>query len=155
VLLPSDRSRLCVPPRLVAARFCYQIRSPTPVCPAGFDFHWSGLFSFTPAEFLRPVGVHCTGSCHELLPSARQSFHKSGSRALCCSSAQGLLGFCDLGFVILFECEALQVDFSGVLLSHRIKSLEDLWSKSFSRGSFPNTPTKCSVKCLREDKLFF
>jgi hypothetical protein len=60
-----------------------------------------------------------------------------------------------LGFVILFECEALQVDFSGVLLSHRIESLEDLWSKSFSRGSFLNTPTKCSVKCLREDKLFF
>jgi hypothetical protein len=29
-----------------------------------------------------------------------------------------------------------------------------LWSKSFSRGSFPNTPTKCSVKCLRGDKLF-
>jgi hypothetical protein len=43
----------------------------------------------------------------------------------------------------------------GVLLSHRIESLEDLWSKSFSRGSFPNTPIKFSVKCLRGDKLFF
>jgi hypothetical protein len=40
-------------------------------------------------------------------------------------------------------------------LSHRIESLEDLWSKSFSRGSFPNTPTRCSVKCLRGGKLFF
>jgi hypothetical protein len=33
------------------------------------------------------------------------------SRALCCSSAQGLLGFCDLAFAISFECEALQVEF--------------------------------------------
>jgi hypothetical protein len=41
-----------------------------------------------------------------------------------------------------------------VLLSHRIESLEDLWSKSFSRGSFSNTPTRCSVKCLRGYKLF-
>jgi hypothetical protein len=40
-------------------------------------------------------------------------------------------------------------------LSHRIESLEDLWSKLFSHGSFPNTPTRCSVKCLRGDKLFF
>jgi hypothetical protein len=29
-----------------------------------------------------------------------------------------------------------------------------LWSKLFSHGSFPNTHTKCSVKCLRGDKLF-
>jgi hypothetical protein len=42
-----------------------------------------------------------------------------------------------------------------VLLSHWIESLEDLWSKSFSRGSFPNTPTKCSVKYLRGYNLFF
>jgi hypothetical protein len=46
-------------------------------------------------------------------------------------------------------------DSPGVLLSHRIESLENLWSKSFSHGSFPNTPTRCSVKCLRWDKLFF
>jgi hypothetical protein len=111
VLLPSDRSRLRVLPRLVAANFCYQIQSPPPLCPAGFNFHWSGLFSFMPAEFLRPVSVHRTGSCRELLPSARQSFHKSGSRVLCCSSTQGLLGLCDLGFAISFECEALQVEF--------------------------------------------
>jgi hypothetical protein len=30
-----------------------------------------------------------------------------------------------------------------------------LWSKWFSRGSFSNTPTRCSVKCLRGYKLFF
>jgi hypothetical protein len=42
-----------------------------------------------------------------------------------------------------------------VLLSHRIESLEDLWSKSFSHGSLPNIPTKYSVKSLRGDKLFF
>jgi hypothetical protein len=37
-------------------------------------------------------------------------------------------------------------DSPGVLLSHRIESLEDLWSKLFSRGSFLNTPIRCSVK---------
>jgi hypothetical protein len=42
----------------------------------------------------------------------------------------------------------------GVLLSHRIDSLEDLCSKLFSRSSFSDTSTKCSVKCLRGDKLF-
>jgi hypothetical protein len=41
-----------------------------------------------------------------------------------------------------------------VLLSDRIESIEYLWSKSFSRGSFPNTPTSCSVKYLRGYKLF-
>jgi hypothetical protein len=65
VLLPSDRSRLRVPPKLVTAGFCYQIRSPPPVCPSGFDFHWfppphqersappgrarGALFGFSPA----------------------------------------------------------------------------------------------------------
>jgi hypothetical protein len=44
-------------------------------------------------------------------------------------------------------------DSPGVPLSHHIESLEDLWSKSFSRGSFSNTLTMCSVKCLRGDKL--
>jgi hypothetical protein len=29
-----------------------------------------------------------------------------------------------------------------------------LWSKLFSHGSFPNMLTKCSMKCLRGDKLF-
>jgi hypothetical protein len=43
---------------------------------------------------------------------------------------------------------------TGVLLSHRIEKLEDSWSKLFSGGSFSNTPTKCSVKCPRGDKLF-
>jgi hypothetical protein len=42
-----------------------------------------------------------------------------------------------------------------VLLSHRIKRLEDSRSKSFFRGSFSNTPTRSSVKWLRGDKLFF
>jgi hypothetical protein len=42
-----------------------------------------------------------------------------------------------------------------VLLSYRIESLDNSWSKSFSRGSFPNTPIRCLVKCLRGDKLFF
>jgi hypothetical protein len=51
--------------------------------------------------------------------------------------------------------ELLQELVSVFVLSHRIKSLEDLWSKSFSCGSFPNTPIKCSVKYLRGDKLFF
>jgi hypothetical protein len=42
----------------------------------------------------------------------------------------------------------------GVLLSHRIESVENLWSKLFSEGSFSNTPSKYSVKCPRGDKLF-
>jgi hypothetical protein len=40
------------------------------------------------------------------------------------------------------------------LLSHRIESLENLWSQLFSGGSFSNTPSKCSVKFPRGDKLF-
>jgi hypothetical protein len=51
--------------------------------------------------------------------------------------------------------ELLQEFVLVFVLSHRIKSLEDLWSKLFSRGSFSNTSIKCSVKYLRGDKLFF
>jgi hypothetical protein len=58
-------------------------------------------------------------------------------------------------FLLLVFVRIVAGDSPGALLSHRIESLEDLWSKSFSRGSFPNTPTRCSVKCLRGDKLFF
>jgi hypothetical protein len=42
----------------------------------------------------------------------------------------------------------------GVLLSHRIESVKNLWSKLFSEGSFSNTSSKYSVKCPRGDKLF-
>jgi hypothetical protein len=55
-------------------------------------------------------------------------------------------------------CWSLRVDWlqviAGCVSSHRVKSLEDLWSKLFSRSSFSNTLTKCSVKCPRGDKLF-
>jgi hypothetical protein len=35
-----------------------------------------------------------------------------------------------------------------LLLSHRIKRLEESWFKSFFHGGFLNMPTSCSVKCL-------
>jgi hypothetical protein len=41
------------------------------------------------------------------------------------------------------------------VLSHRIKRLKDLWFKLLSRGNFLNTPTRCSVKCLRGYKTVF
>jgi hypothetical protein len=37
--------------------------------------------------------------------------------------------------------------------SRRDESLENLWSKLFSGGSFSYTTSKCSVKCPRGDKL--
>jgi hypothetical protein len=49
--------------------------------------------------------------------------------------------------------EFLQV-IAGCVTSHRVESLENLWSKLFSGGSFSNTPSKYSVKCPRGDKLF-
>jgi hypothetical protein len=55
--------------------------------------------------------------------------------------------------ILLVVCGDCCREISVVLLSYRIKRLEDSWSKSFFRGSFLNTPTKC--KCLRGYKLFF
>jgi hypothetical protein len=49
--------------------------------------------------------------------------------------------------------DCLQV-IAGCVSSLRVESLEDLWSKLFFRSSFSNTPTKCSVKWLKGDKLF-
>jgi hypothetical protein len=42
-----------------------------------------------------------------------------------------------------------------LFLSHRIKRLEDSWFKSHSHGGFPNTSTRCSVKCLWGYKSIF
>jgi hypothetical protein len=42
-----------------------------------------------------------------------------------------------------------------LLLSHRIKRIDDSWFKSFFYGDFSNASTRCSVKCLRGHKLFF
>jgi hypothetical protein len=61
---------------------------------------------------------------------------------------------------VIFVCsqvrvyELLQELVLVCLLSCRIKKLEESWSKSFSSGSFLNTPTRCSMKCPRGDKLF-
>jgi hypothetical protein len=55
--------------------------------------------------------------------------------------------------ILLLCVDCLQV-ITDCASSHRVESLEDLWSKLFSRGSFSNTPTKFSMKCPRGDKLF-
>jgi hypothetical protein len=45
--------------------------------------------------------------------------------------------------------------FLVLLLSYRIKKLEDSWFKLLFRSDFLNTPTRYSVKCIRGHKLFF
>jgi hypothetical protein len=42
-------------------------------------------------------------------------------------------------------CESLQEPFPVMLLSHRIKRLEDLWFKSLFHGDFLNALSRCSV----------
>jgi hypothetical protein len=37
---------------------------------------------------------------------------------------------------------------TGLVLSHWIKRLEDLWIKLLSHGGFSNKSTRCLVKCL-------
>jgi hypothetical protein len=50
-------------------------------------------------------------------------------------------------FEFSITCGLLQVE-AGLILSYRIKKLEVSEFLSFSRGGSPNTPTRCSVKCL-------
>jgi hypothetical protein len=73
-------------------------------------------------------------------------------RELLVGSSKG----CDF-YAIFCEvsCELLQKLFAVLISSHRTKRLEDSWFKSLSCGNFPNTPTRCSVKCLKGYKLFF
>jgi hypothetical protein len=59
-----------------------------------------------------------------------------------------------IGVCRVFVCEFCLQVIAGCVSSHCVESLEDLWSKLLSRSSFLNTPTKCSVKCPRGDKLF-
>jgi hypothetical protein len=78
-------------------------------------------------------------------------FPCSGSDQL--PGVQFEISSCDL-FLRSLVYGLLQVK-SYLLLSRRSKKkLEDSRSKSFSHGSFSNTPTRCSVKCLSGDKLF-
>jgi hypothetical protein len=51
-------------------------------------------------------------------------------------------------------CESLQL-IPGMILESPINKLEDLRFKLFLNGCFSNTPTRCSVKCLKVYKLFF
>jgi hypothetical protein len=55
--------------------------------------------------------------------------------------------------VLVIACKLVAGD-RRLCLEPPYESLEVLWSKLFSEGSFSNTPFKCSVKCPRGDKLF-
>jgi hypothetical protein len=87
-----------------------------------------------------------TASCF-VLPTSLLLFTQERAR---CPSAASVLQPCGQG---LLRVDYLQV-IAGCVSSLCVESLEDLWSKLFSRSSFSNTPTKCSVKCPRGDKLF-
>jgi hypothetical protein len=82
-----------------------------------------------------------------------ESFFSFGQYRLIAPSARLAPIISALLQVLLYG--VLQNLIPALLLSYRIKKLEDLWSKSFFRGHFAKTHTRCSVKCLRGDKLFF
>jgi hypothetical protein len=50
--------------------------------------------------------------------------------------------------LLVLMCGLLQELIPVILLSCRIENLEVSRFKLHSRGDFPNTPTRCSVKCL-------
>jgi hypothetical protein len=58
-----------------------------------------------------------------------------------------MLRFPYVDFEFLITCGLLHVE-TGLILSYRIKKLQVFGFLSFSRGSSPNAPTSCSVKCL-------
>jgi hypothetical protein len=70
-------------------------------------------------------------------------------RSRCCvilaEKKNFLLLFIDLRWC---ECVFLQVLKAGHVLSNRIKRLESSLFNLLSHGGFPNTLTRCSVKCL-------
>jgi hypothetical protein len=82
-------------------------------------------------------------------------------RTLACGSNQGALavssGLTHQVLILLqvLVCGLLQDLVLVIFLSHQIKRLEDSWFKSFFRGDFSSTPTRCLVKCLCGYKLLF
>jgi hypothetical protein len=64
------------------------------------------------------------------------------------------LGSLSVGFQFQLDMDVCRW-FPVLLLSHRIKRPEDLWFKSYFHGDFPNSSTRCSVKCLWGSNMFF